>query len=156
MTEMSQATRREFLELTIAALGPLLLGQGCSESSGDVTRVVKQPADLELPPTVIPLPEILEAYFQGASGKYVRAIGSAYLNPERVTESERARSDALAETAHAVSDADSLEVALARLDARIVRDFESGDVESLVGLQLARTELHLCALSAITHVEPQP
>jgi hypothetical protein len=153
MTGMSGATRREFLELTIAALGPLLLGQGCGEGSEDVARVAKLfPAGITFPPTQVPLAKIVASYFQDESGKHVRAIGFAYMVPDGTAKSEQALSDALAETVHEVSEVDSVDAALARLDARIVRDFESGNVESLAGWQLSRTELHLCALSTILHV----
>jgi hypothetical protein len=149
MTGMSGTTRREFLELTIAALGPLLLGQGCGEGSDDAARVAKLFSGIEFPPTKTPLAEILASYFPDESGEHVRAIGTAYLIPNGIAKSEQAVSEALAGTVHEVAEADSLDAALARLDARIVRDFESGNVESLAGWQLSRTELHLCALSTL-------
>ena len=151
MTGIDQRTRREFLELTIAALGPLLIGQGCGEDSGDAAGVANRYADLELPPTRVPLPKILAAYFRGVSSEHVRAIG-AFAASAKAAEPARGLGEAWSETVHAVSEAESVEAAVARLDARVVQDFESGKIESLAGWQLARTELHLCSLSYILQV----
>jgi hypothetical protein len=145
MTGMGQTTRREFLELTVATLGPLLIAQGC----GDGARVPDEFAEIEFPPTQVPLPKILAAYFQGAPSKYVRAIGHAYTVPGEKAKAARDLGEELSETVYVAAEAESLEAAVARLDARIAQDFESGKIESLAGWQLSRTEIHLCSLSYI-------
>jgi len=148
MTGMVQTTRREFLELTIATLGPLLIAQGC----GDEVRVPDEFAGIEFPPTQLPLPEILAAYFQGARSEHVRVIGGAYAAPGGKAKAARELGEELSETVRVAADAESLDAALARLDALIVQDFERGKVDSLVGWQLSRTEIHLCSLSFILQI----
>lgn len=160
MTQMGQATRREFLERAIAVLGPLLIGQGCSEDSGDaqqstpsdVPRVTDALAKITLPSTRILLPEILATYYWGMPSRYIRAIGFAYANLGGVAKTPEELGEALSETVHLIADEESLDAAMVRLDAQINQDFENGNIESLEGWQLARTELHLSSLSYILDV----
>jgi hypothetical protein len=106
---------------------------------------------MKFPATEVPLSEMLKAYFQGASGEHVRAIGQAYLAPSVDAEAKRSLSEALAATVQMISKETSLDAASARMDQRIIEDFETGRVQSLAGWQLSLTELHLCALSHILH-----
>jgi len=130
-------SRREFLRAAVPALAAGLVGAGCSRAPDRAPPAAAEPLDPET---------VLAAYFAPESLGRVAAIGRVWLDGRADPTLAPAIDEALT--------AGREEEAVDRLRTAVRSDFRAGELVTVEGWHLARTEVHLCGLAELTRGAP--
>lgn len=141
---MSVTGRRDFLRLATTGVASVAFAIRCG---GEASPAKPPLTEADLPPTAIPLDEVLGRVFADASPADVSLVGATYADDFGGAPSSLAADLTLAVAQ--VQSASTVEDAVSRLNEAVDSEHATATLYALRGWHLAPTQLRLCALVAV-------
>lgn len=132
-------TRRELVVVALSALGAVAAG-ACDATAPPHPRPSRRS---ELPPSILDLQEVLDAYFAHGDRSDLQAVGLIYA--ERFPDDTALTAD-LAIAIGIISGIDDMDAAVRALETAVRNDFAMEQRINLAGWQLSITETRLCGI----------